>query len=347
MPQIQAQTQLQAAAESGSLLVVTGAVADCILADNRDEILRIVSETYLAHRAGSTVNPESQFLRFPDRPDARFIALPASISFGYVRSAGIKWIGSFPANVTVGRPRASAVLLLNDLDTGQPLACLEAAGISAARTAASAALGARALQVDSTRSIGVVGAGVIAATVIDYLDTAGALGGSAVVHDRDSSSATALCRVLDRHGVASITGTLNEALDGDLVLFATTATAPYVDPTFRFRPGQIVLHLSLRDLDPAQLLAAANIVDDVQHCLRAGTTPHLAQQQLGHHDFIDGTLGDVLAGELHLGANRPVIFSPFGLGVLDLGVARWMLDRAVEAGEVIVVPQFIARQSRW
>ena len=76
------------------------------------------------HCAGDSVNPPSYFLRFPDRPASRIIALPASIG-GQVKVDGIKWISSFPDNVAAGIPRASAVLILNDHDTGYPFACIE------------------------------------------------------------------------------------------------------------------------------------------------------------------------------------------------------------------------------
>ena len=105
------------------------------------QITELVEETYRLHGAGDSVNPPSYFLRFPDRPSDRIIALPASIG-GKVRVDGLKWISSFPENVAAGIPRASAVLILNDHDTGYPFACLESSIISATRTAASAALAA-------------------------------------------------------------------------------------------------------------------------------------------------------------------------------------------------------------
>ncbi|MFE3782672.1 hypothetical protein ACFXPA_31350 [Amycolatopsis sp. NPDC059090] len=115
--------------------VVSGQQVNEVLAGAQCEVVSIVESAYLAHGSGATVNPPSCFLRFPDRPDSRIIALPASVG-GDVSVDGIKWISSVPGNIEHGLPRASAVLILNDPATGYPYACLESSIISAARTAA-------------------------------------------------------------------------------------------------------------------------------------------------------------------------------------------------------------------
>ncbi|HJY46117.1 MAG TPA: 2,3-diaminopropionate biosynthesis protein SbnB, partial [Propionibacteriaceae bacterium] len=117
--------------------VVSGAQVQGALQGREQQIVELVEATYRLHGAGDSVNPPSYFLRFPDRLSSRIIALPASIG-GEVRVDGLKWISSFPDNVAAGIPRASAVLILNDHDTGYPFGCLEASIISATRTAASA-----------------------------------------------------------------------------------------------------------------------------------------------------------------------------------------------------------------
>lgn len=80
----------------------------------------------------------------------------------------------------------------------------------------------------------------------------------------------------------------------------------------------------LRDLAPEVLLASANLVDDVDHCLKANTSPHLVEQRTGSRDFLLGTLDDVLSGRVSPPADRPLVFSPFGLGVLDLAVGAFV-----------------------
>jgi ornithine cyclodeaminase len=95
------------------------------------------------------------------------------------------------------------------------------------------------------------------------------------------------------------------------------------------------------------VLASSNVVDDVEHCLKADTSLHLTEQRLGHRDFIAGTLDDVLAGRLRPPAGRPVVFSPFGLGVLDLAVGKHVYDTVLAAGELAVVDDFFHEMRRY
>ena len=107
-----------------------------------------------------------------------------------------------------------------------------------------------------------------------------------------------------------------------------------------------MLHVSLRDLAPEILLASANFVD-VEHCLKASTSPHLAEQLTGSRDFLDGTLNDVMDGHVTVPAGGTVIFSPFGLGVLDLAVGTYVYDQVARAGELHVIDEFFHEMRRY
>src|SRR5262245_15812670 len=121
--------------------IINGKTVRARVRAHRAECIAVARVPYLAHAGGHSANPHSDFLRFPDKPDCRIIALPAFLGNGF-GVAGLKWIASYPAYVRQGFPRASAVLVLNDYETGYPFAILESSIISAARTAASAVLAA-------------------------------------------------------------------------------------------------------------------------------------------------------------------------------------------------------------
>lgn len=332
--------------------VIPGAQVQRILDGREKTVLELVESAYRAHGAGRTVNPPSYFLRFPDRPSARIIALPASLGghAGDQGVDGIKWISSFPDNVASGLPRASAVLVLNDPATGYPLAVLESSVISAARTAGSAALAADRLSRgrERPRRLGIVGTGLIARYIHTYLVRTGWSFDAVGVHDRSADSAAGFADYLERSGATGRVYSDPLALirDSDLVVFATTAATPHVTDPAAFAHAPLVLHVSLRDLAPEILLGATNIVDDVEHCLKADTSPHLAEQLVGHRRFLAGTLDDVLAGRVRPDPGRPVIFSPFGLGVLDLAVGKYVYDQARAAGELGVVDGFFSELGR-
>src|SRR5437660_11663213 len=152
------------------LSIINGKTVFDVFRGHRADCIDIVRDAYFAHADGKSVNPDSQFLQFPEKPDCRIIALPAFLGDGF-GIAGLKWIASYPGNVQRGFPRASAVLVLNSYETGYPFAILESSIISAARTAASAALAADWLSGRSRRAqaLGIVGTGFIARYVYDFL----------------------------------------------------------------------------------------------------------------------------------------------------------------------------------
>jgi ornithine cyclodeaminase len=358
--------------------VIPGAQVRRVLAGHEQQIVELVEATYRLHSAGDSVNPPSYFLRFPDRPASRIIALPASIG-GPLRVDGLKWISSFPENVAAGLPRASAVLILNDHDTGYPFACLESSIISATRTAASAALAAdwlsRGRGSGSGRAagrparIGFFGVGLIARYIHTFLAATGWTFDEIGVHDLSAGSAAGFRGYLEQSGpgsgiqqsgpgagtqqpgTASRITVYDRAEDlirsSDLIVFATIAGQPHVSELSWFEHNPLVLHVSLRDLAPEILLASANVVDDVEHCLKANTSPHLAEQLTGNRDFLLGTLDDVMAGRVTVPADRPVVFSPFGLGVLDLAVGKYVYDEVTRSGEVHVIDEFFHELRRY
>ncbi|NXY95962.1 2,3-diaminopropionate biosynthesis protein SbnB [Streptomyces sp. BR123] len=333
--------------------VIGGAQVQYTLQGRERETVELVEATYRLHAAGESVNPPSYFLRFPDRPTARIIALPASIG-GQARVDGLKWISSFPDNVRAGIPRASAVLILNDHDTGYPFACLESSIISATRTAAMAASAAdtlsRARGTRPTR-IGFFGTGLIARYVHTFLAATGWSFDEVGVHDTSADSAAGFHHYLrGAHTTTRITVHDNpEKLirSSDLVVFATVASRPHITEPAWFGHNPLVLHVSLRDLAPEILLASFNIVDDIEHCLKADTSPHLAEQLTGHRDFLTGTLHDVTAGRAALADDRPLVFSPFGLGVLDLAIGKHVYDEVIRTGQLHVIDDFFHELHRF
>jgi N-[(2S)-2-amino-2-carboxyethyl]-L-glutamate dehydrogenase len=316
------------------------------LLDGRNaEVVAAVRQAYLEHTRGGTAVPESVFLRFPDNARDRIITLPAYLG-GDEPVAGVKWIASFPGNVASGMERASAVIVLNSTSTGRPLCVMEGSVISARRTAASAALASATLSATApVEGVSVVGCGVINAEVLRFLTTVHPELREVTIFDLDADRAAEFARrcAAELNVATSTVRDPEEALAAhSLVSLATTAAAPHLDLR-TCRPGTLVLHVSLRDVTIRGVLDAVNIVDDRDHVLRAATSVHLAEQHVGHREFIQATIGELLlTGEKHeRDPRRVTLFSPFGLGVLDLAVADLALRAARRRGLGVEMQGFL------
>jgi 2,3-diaminopropionate biosynthesis protein SbnB len=334
------------------MLVIRHHEVHDILAKHEHEVLDSVRSAYLLHHGKRTALPYSTFLRLPPAPGEagtanRIIGLPAYLG-GDEGAAGMKWIASFPGNLGRGLDRASAVMVLNSLENGRPEALIEASLISAARTAASAALAANVLMPAGSnriQGIGLFGCGLINMTVLRYVQVLHPSLSDVVLYDHAPDRMAAFARRCTQTapGVNVTTASdPEEALYAQgLVSIATTASTPHLD--LDLAPDSTVLHISLRDLSPRVILANHNIVDDADHVCRERTSVHLAEQESGGRRFIDGPLAEVLLSgtsfERQLG--KSAIFSPFGLGVLDIAVAQLVLAESTRLGLGVRIDDFL------
>ncbi|HEX5771079.1 MAG TPA: hypothetical protein VFY11_08950, partial [Nocardioidaceae bacterium] len=91
------------------------------------------------------------------RSSAFLHAMPAYLADEDVTA--LKWVGAYPGNPARGLPYISGLIVLNDSDTGLPVAVMDAAEITAARTAAASGVSVRHLAHPGWRRAAILGYG--------------------------------------------------------------------------------------------------------------------------------------------------------------------------------------------
>lgn len=318
-------------------------VADIVRGKEID-IIDVVRAAYWSHDAGRTAVPHSVFLRFPEDAHNRMIGLAAYLGTDEP-TVGMKWIASFPGNIAKGLPRASAVIVLNSMDDGRPEALIEGSQISAKRTAASAALAASILA-DQPDGLAIIGCGEINLEVVAFTVAALPDVTTVMLYDtepaRSEAFATRAAKRTPRLEIR-IAATIEEALGAHrLISVATTAATPHLDVT-PCQQGAMLLHLSLRDLPAETILASQNVVDDADHVCQERTSLHLTEQLVGHRNFIGTSIGRLIRepGCFARDQMRRLVFSPFGLGALDIALAQYVCIAATRERRGITAWDFL------
>lgn len=119
------------------------------------EQIDLAESTYRALAEGRVELPPKPGIH--PRENAFIHAMPAYLADGDV--AALKWVSGYPENPSRGLPYISGLIVVNDADTGQPVAVLDAAEITAARTAAASGVCIRRFAPEGWRTVGILGCG--------------------------------------------------------------------------------------------------------------------------------------------------------------------------------------------
>lgn len=120
------------------------------------KIIELVEKGLYEHGHKRVENPPKPGIH--SKPDAFIHAMPAY--YEALGIGGLKWVSGYPSNRKKNLPQIAGLMIVNDMETGMPLAVMDCRWITAVRTAAVSAITAKYCAKDDSRSLGVVGCGV-------------------------------------------------------------------------------------------------------------------------------------------------------------------------------------------
>lgn len=268
----------------------------------------------------------------------RINAMPGYIG-GKYNMAGIKWIGSNPGNIEKRLPRASATIILNDVDTKMPICIMNGADISALRTGASSGVAAKYLAKENAETILLVGAGYQNQMQLEAIYTAKPSLKNFYVVDINLEAAKAFCERMGKKlniTILPLTAYSQCPHIPDITVNATSAPVPVMDIAAA-HPGN--MHICVGGLDHPELYKKADkIVCDNWQQVRHRPVCYMAQDALAG-TFDESKIYAEELGEIISGAKRGresneefCYYKPVGMGVLDLAIAARLYQKAKQEG---------------
>jgi alanine dehydrogenase len=251
--------------------------------------------------------------------------------------SGVKVVGDFVANYAAGLPSELGLLTLYDPQTGVPLSIMDATLITACRTGAMTAVGARYLARPDSRVLGHVGARGTAFWNVVLLDELFDLDEIRITSRRPESReafAQQLATVTDTR--VRVAATAEETFDGaDILVEASRLTEP--EPLLRtawVKPGAFVVPygtISAVELDLLDVMDKV-VVDDwreAQSGRFGALRRHVDTGRLSAASLY-AELGQIVAGH-RPGRERNderILLWHRGLAILDIAVGVAILRRA-------------------
>lgn len=294
-----------------------------------NDLIDYLEKTVEAVLNNDYAQPIKPYLKFGHSQN-RIIAMPAYVG-GEIKVSGIKWIASFPNNIMKGIKRAHCVLVLNDVETGRPIAIFNSALISIIRTIAVTGLMLR--YCNQIRSIhhaqlGIIGLGPIGRYHYWFMEEIyGDKLNKIVVYDQSENALNEFWRKNHNAKLTKGDSWRDAYKQSDIVITCTTAYKPYID--LPPKPGSLHMNVSLRDYSEQVFpyMSGGIVVDDWNEVCREGTSIERFHIEYGLSASEVTLLADVVKnGALkNIESTTPIMFNPMGMAVFDITVGTYCL----------------------
>jgi alanine dehydrogenase len=315
-----------------------------------EERLRLAEKTMVALATPDATQLPPKIAIHPRPADSFVHAMPAHLRDTEPDGdlVGMKWVAGYATNNALGIPSISAVVVLNDPETGVPIAMLDGGPITAERTAAVSGVAVRrfgppgAVAGGQTRPrvhVAIVGAGVQGHSHLPMFG--GVLPGCTVhLYDRDPGRAAGLAgaaRVTAGIGETIVHGSAREAVEAADVVLTAASFGPAAErqqmTNAWLKPGATVIPIDYATYCAAEVAREASLF------LVDQRPQFLANRDVGNFDgYPDpgATIGEAILARTPRPAGR-VVVTHLGVGLTDLVFADAIVRAAVAAGRGTVL----------
>ncbi len=306
------------------------------------ECVEVMAETLAELARGEAQQPLRSALWLPDRRGL-LGTMPSTIPARGTAPGvlALKALTVFPRNWERGAETHLGFVLLFEAEAGRPLAVLDAAAITAIRTAAVSGVATRLLAREDAADLALLGAGTQAASHLAAMRAVRPLARVRVWSRRPESARRFAAEQSERWGLAVETAPTPEAaVEGaDLVCTVSAAKEPILAGRWLAAGCHVnavgACTPSTRELDTEAVRRARVFVDRRESASHeAGDLLIPMQQGELDESCVAGELGEVLVGRLEgrREGSEITLFKSLGLGVEDAAAARHVYLAALAAG---------------
>jgi alanine dehydrogenase len=273
------------------------------------------------------------------RYDETMLVMPAGIR----PDAGAGWFGAkvlsiFPSNATNARDAIQGLIVLFEGDYGSPVAIIDAAAVTAIRTAAVSAVATKHLARRDASCLCLIGSGVQALSHLTAMAVVRTIRAMRV-WSPDTDRCAALVRVAESEfGIPStVAASARTAVeDADIICTVTTAGTPVVRSSWisdGAHVNAIGAHRpTARELDSDTVRRATLIVDHMPAAMvEAGDILIPITEGVITPSHVLGDLSDVLSGRImgRISAAEVTVFKSVGIAIEDIAAAAHVYSAAV------------------
>ena len=296
------------------------------------ESIEIVEGALREHGEGQVENPPKPGVH--PLPRTFIHAMPALLK--RKKQVGMKWVSGFSTNHERGLPNISGLIIMNDPETGIPVAIMDGIYVTAIRTAAVSAVSARYLARPDAKVLAIVGAGVQGRYhLLTVKSTVPAIE-TVRVFDIIPETLERYVRDMPQHVDCAIepAASIDEAIrDADILV--STATRMRGQTAFAadcMREGSLALPVHSLGWDPAAFERADKIVvDDWRQLSEAIVGPGKSYETFPEPY---AQLGEVVAGKKPGRENdrERIMGFNYGMAIQDVALGAEILARAQAKG---------------